>query len=487
MSFFKRFIKQIIIVIIVLIIVCLIYIFRNHIISFVFPSPGLLKNESDQNGISIEELLNIKHFPIKIFTGVAALIAIVLALQRTRNETKKLENQKENLDFERNKFKTQNLNDRYSKAVELLGSDKLMVRIGAIYTLKTLVDEDKAYYTAFIDILKGYIKSELLSKRILDEKKVWHESYLQWSNSKKKPELILDLSDYFATRPYRKLPKDIEIALNFLSTKHGNELVDLKNTDWEGIDFTDTELLAFRNINFDNAKFNFTYFALNQEFNKCGMQNISLKEIFMHNVLFTESYRNENNNYKLFSCHISDSYLGSLHFTSPFAYSLVKNSAIITSTFLNDKKNNFKLPLTEILFEDVYIVQSHFNKSFKNVFFNKCTFSDTEIIKQGIIFNTIFFIDCEFLSYGFSGSLFKRFNHSDFPRIPEEMNQNINKVFMDKRSFQKCDLSKEKFQLFPIQINKDFSRVTGVRKDFMKDFINVLCNRNDIGLILRKE
>ena len=86
---------------------------------------------------------------ISIVSGVIAIVGLILFYQR-------LEKQEEQIDLQRK----QRTDDRFTTAVELLGSSETSARTGAIYSLYHLSIEDEKYRKEVAQILCSHIRSK---------------------------------------------------------------------------------------------------------------------------------------------------------------------------------------------------------------------------------------------------------------------------------------------------------------------------------------
>ena len=86
---------------------------------------------------------------ISIVSGVIAIVGLILFYQR-------LKKQEEQIDLQRK----QRTDDRFTTAVELLGSSETSARTGAIYSLYHLAIEDKKYRKEVAQILCSHIRSK---------------------------------------------------------------------------------------------------------------------------------------------------------------------------------------------------------------------------------------------------------------------------------------------------------------------------------------
>lgn len=479
--------KKIIISAVVLIILITLILFRCDIYNFIFPDIHILSQESVNSKISIDDILSIREFQLKLFTGIIAILGVFLALWRTsileknfRNDTRRLEHQQNNLEFERSKFSIQQRNDRYNKAVELLGNENIAVRIGAIYTLKNLVEEDNSFYRAFIDILKGYVKSELLSERLLEEKKAWENKLEGW---KFRNSLSLEERyDSFKIRPYRKLPEDIKTALYFLSVKEGKELIDFKNTDWEGFNFGDIGIQEFKYFNFENSILDYVYLSENQIINQCRLNSVSLKSVHFKNPEIKELYKDENGNYANFSTVMWRSLIDSIYLAVPLTDSVIEKTIFNYGLLMNDKASS------NILFDDTIFDRTVINISFRNVLFRKCNFINTSIDKVGVVFDFVVFIDCIFHNIILDECFWKKVDVKRFPKTLAKETSNKNIVIMCTNTYSSIPDIQSKFAFQEIELNSNILKSISDNANKLSSVINSLSQKNiELGILLAKE
>ncbi len=74
------------------------------------------------------------------------------------NLDNQLENQKANRERERLTQEGQ-VTERYTKAVEQLGSDKLAVRLGGIYALEQIARDSERDYWPILEVLTAYVRA----------------------------------------------------------------------------------------------------------------------------------------------------------------------------------------------------------------------------------------------------------------------------------------------------------------------------------------
>lgn len=134
--------------------------------------------------------------------------------------------------------------ERFSKAVELLGNEKLQVRLGGIYALERIAKDSKNDYWSIMEVLTGYMREE---------------------------------SPWVAGKEREKFPTDLQAILTIIGRRKqawgkGKEhLIDLSGTDlrlanfigdgFQGVNFTGAN---FKNTNLDRANFQGADFTVAQ-------------------------------------------------------------------------------------------------------------------------------------------------------------------------------------------------------------------------------
>ena len=105
--------------------------------------------------------------------------------------------------------------DRYSRAIEQLGSDKLDVRIGAIYALKRIARDSDPDHRAVMDVLAAFIREH---------------SREHWPPPEREPNLPSGEASRKKTRP------DVQAAIDVIGHRPGMdpEVIDLSGADLTG-------------------------------------------------------------------------------------------------------------------------------------------------------------------------------------------------------------------------------------------------------------
>ncbi len=95
---------------------------------------------------------------VQILGGLALLASLYFTYRNLQvNLDTQLENQKANRERERLSQEA-NLTDRFAKAVEQLASDKLEVRLGAIYALERLARDSERDHATIMELLTAYVR-----------------------------------------------------------------------------------------------------------------------------------------------------------------------------------------------------------------------------------------------------------------------------------------------------------------------------------------
>ena len=88
---------------------------------------------------------------------VAAIIGVVIAIWRSSVAERQAETAQQSL-----------LNERYQRASEMLGSDILTVRLGAIYALQSLAeDNSRQYHVQVMKLLSTFVKTSARQEDIV--------------------------------------------------------------------------------------------------------------------------------------------------------------------------------------------------------------------------------------------------------------------------------------------------------------------------------
>ena len=128
------------------------------------------------------------------------------------------------------------ITERFAKAIEQLGNEKIETRLGAIYTLERIAKDSKDDHWTIMEVLTAFVRENALLKK--DEDKAENAKPLinYWSNGNKQENI--------EQKP--KLQTDIQAALTVIGgrNKNGqeNQRLDLRNIDIRGADLTKVEM-----------------------------------------------------------------------------------------------------------------------------------------------------------------------------------------------------------------------------------------------------
>jgi len=162
------------------------------------------------------------------------------------------------------------LTERFSKAVELLGSEKLDVRLGGIYALERIAHDSQKDHWTVMEVLTAFVReqSENQRHRIKEEKALV---------SRLNEQQIKDLE-----LPEIKICDDIQAVLTVIGRRHWVE----KETPYQRLDLSNTflEKADFSGANFHQA--NFT----NAELSGANFFNAKMKGANFHQANLTEAF-----------------------------------------------------------------------------------------------------------------------------------------------------------------------------------------------------
>lgn len=265
-------------------ILLLIFLNFDKLFHILFPfsdsSLNILKTEDSK----LAYLLAKNEYTVKLLTVLGGIIGIILAIWRVivadknyKNEVAKLEHQKKELDLNIQSQYQRELNERFFKAVQLLDSPDITARIGGLYTLEKIEEEDENYHDSCLEIITNYVHVQANKIPVKDE--IWQAKYVEWINSNESKEKI---------PPRRELERDIKIALLMLDRiRKYNEIIDLRNINFHFIDFADTQIY-FSHSDLSNADLTGTHFTY-QEFKKCNFDQTNFKYSYLYSCKFINS------------------------------------------------------------------------------------------------------------------------------------------------------------------------------------------------------
>ncbi|NER98911.1 MAG: pentapeptide repeat-containing protein [Symploca sp. SIO1B1] len=153
------------------------------------------------------------------------------------------------------------ITERFTKAIEQLGSDNISIRLGGIYALEGIAKDSERDHWTIMEILSAFVRENAPVKKDVQEKKVEGEQQ----------------------RP--KPPADIQAILNVIGIRDTekdpeNEIIDLSNTDIAGAYLSEANLQEV-----------FFYGANLQEaiLYQTDLQRASLQETNLQGAILTEA------------------------------------------------------------------------------------------------------------------------------------------------------------------------------------------------------
>lgn len=414
--------------------------------------PDKLDNEESK---LFENLKNLFLISGGVVASILAIWRAIIADKNYENELKKLESNKEEINLDRIKFKTQQLNERYSKSIELLGNKSKSVRIGAMYTLWQLGQEDDFYSNTLNEILSSYIRNTLQSVELENNKEIYHGRLKSWeSDNIANLSALYSYKEAYTTKPYQRIPEDLKSALLILNKSDFAD-IDLSNTDWSGFDFSELSFNEFRNINFKNVIFNHTKFSPNQAFIDCNLKNVSFDKSFLQVARFKDHHNKRN------KWHIEDNgsitgtfnnaLLDHLVFDKVVNQSTFQDSFFRAGLFISPKFQEKHFESSNLIFKNCFIGPIHFNTKIKNWLFSDCHFERTVLMGNNYPLRFVFF---EKIKVNQNTYLFSKLNNQNLPSGLKELNHvDKNIVFMDRCTYNyHCQLFKSfNFEFLPVE------------------------------------
>ncbi|MEH1970369.1 pentapeptide repeat-containing protein [Nostoc sp.] len=195
-------------------------------------------------GLSTEQRLNygIKALTTTgtIFVGIAVFINAFYAAKRAEAMDKSAEAANKSAEAAlRNAEAAQDkqITERFAKAIEQLGNEKIETRLGAIYTLERIAKDSKDDHWTIMEVLTAFVRENAPLKK--DEEKAENAKPLinYWMNSKKleeieqKPKLQTDIQAALTVIGRRKCENDLK-----------NQRLNLSNIDITGVDLRKADL-----------------------------------------------------------------------------------------------------------------------------------------------------------------------------------------------------------------------------------------------------
>lgn len=283
---------------------------------------------------------------IRVLTIFAGFIGMLLAFWRSYN-----------LDQNRKNDTKKEVNERFTKAVELLGHNSEAVRIGALYTLDHISKENNTYTKTCIDIISSYFRNEMKSPRIAIIRNDWNEKFKYWYKTDKKD----NISDYtlntklvwnYKTQPTWELPEDLKTALKIITYRSRKELINFKQLDFIGVDFSNT-IYKLNYIDFANTCFKHSRFAEKTEFKGCILNYCNFGKAYLAAANFT----NLNLQRTIFT-------------KSLLQYSNFKNADLTLTNFKGADLQNTKFKNARLYFTNLFDADLEYQLFNSNKFFS---------------------------------------------------------------------------------------------------------------------
>lgn len=437
-----------------------------------------LKYENGNLKNLTENLIIKEHF-VKIITLCLAMVGIIVTLWRTSAQERALS-------FDRVKFAKEQSVNIYSRSIELLGSEKIAVRIGSLYSLKKLAEEDEFYILPLIDIIKGYLRSELKSPEINSIRERWKQELDGWTESKQNEKPRDDFEKSYEGKPYINIPEDIKVCLIIISKINNRKIIDFSGINWTGFDFSDSELSKFKLINFSNSNFSHTLLD-NITLDKCIFYKVNLDNAYVNNFEFNDRYRGETGSSVHMSFNADRAYLKIFKISHIWSWSTITNSRIHCMILSRHEGEKSGLPLfNELHFYNSAITYTMLFRKFNTLIFDKCALADIIIDKSSEKFNGLYLIDCNIRISQSNDSFFSNIDPEYIP-ADSYKEKNVNIIFIDKGTYCRHRFFDNKFMFKPVTINQEFFVYFNPRRDDTKHFFGKLSKRNDIGFLARKK
>lgn len=158
-----------------------------------------------------------------------------------------------------------NENQRFIKAVEMLESTSVPVRVGALHALGRIALE-RGFFEQCKQIITLYVQNECESTLMKEQKKEWQKSH----------------------KAHRVLFEDIKVAINILSGFKTQNRINLQGLDFEGINFkkngVELKNIDFSYSNLKEANFGETADLSSCKFKGAELSGVDLSDSNLHGV-----------------------------------------------------------------------------------------------------------------------------------------------------------------------------------------------------------
>ncbi|RJO73035.1 MAG: low-complexity protein [Myxococcales bacterium] len=183
-------------------------------------------------------LLMDKHAPWILFTGIAVAPSVLLVWYwRERHKRDDIKNAEEGLVNAEERLVT----ERFTRAIDQLGSEKMEVRLGAIYALERISRDSEKDHWTIVEILAAFIR----------ENAPWHEEEKPTDAGEEKPAEDSNQTEQEGEEKKPKIFKprtDVQAALTVLGRRAHREKepanlrIDLTHVDLRGADLKEAHL-----------------------------------------------------------------------------------------------------------------------------------------------------------------------------------------------------------------------------------------------------
>lgn len=291
-------------------------------------------------------------------------IVVVLGLYFTFRRIKAHENQVLQLQKQIQVQEEGQITERFTRAIEHLGSDNIAIRLGGIYALERIAKDSFKDHWTVMEILTTFIKEKSpMLEYDIDENITSDPSYSKpisqdiqaivnvlcrrsWIPNEKKNELKLDLSHCNLD-----LAKFFNADLEFCSFLDSS----LRFTKWSNVNLNHT---AFHNCNVSDANF------YNVSIQGSSISEVDFSSCLFSIVNFTNSslVKLDFINGKFHTIDMTSSYLSNCNFSKSMIYDMnLKNSILFDLDFSESHLHNFNFN-----YEEISGIKSFYNTYFKD-------------------------------------------------------------------------------------------------------------------------
>ncbi|MEH2212897.1 MAG: pentapeptide repeat-containing protein [Nostoc sp.] len=175
-----------------------------------------------------------------IFVGIAVFINAFYAAKRAEAMDKSAEAANESAKTALQNAKAaqdKQITERFAKAIEQLGNEKIETRLGAIYTLERIAKDSKDDRWTIMEVLTAFVRGNAPLKKYEEKAENAKPLINYWMNAKKSEEI----------EQKSKLQTDIQAALTVIGRRKSendleNQRLNLSNIDIKGADLRKADL-----------------------------------------------------------------------------------------------------------------------------------------------------------------------------------------------------------------------------------------------------